>query len=484
MRASPSTTGAPGAVPRFLLKHLGWIVLVTFVVTAGAALYSWSQTPMYRAEVDVLVDPRVLSDTAAPQPPNMETEKAIASSGVVLAMASSALHVRGDELDNGLSIKVPVDTHVLQIGYTDRNPQEAQRRAQGLADAYVAFHAKQEPPSQTEKTKPNISLAGTVLGVVITPAGVPKSPASPDHVVDIVVALVMGLALGIGTAVLLDRLDDRLRGPNDLEAQAGVPVLTRIPAFRSTGDLAGRLVMLHSPHSRVAEAYRNLRASVVQSAARRDAKVVLVTMPAGQAVTTVAVNLAAAIAQSRRRVVLLCANLRQPQAHRYFDQENQVGLPDVVGGHLQLTQTLFTTDVGELFLLPAGTPAEDPGAVLQSPGLRRMLDELRGLTDFIIIDAPPVSAGADAAVLADLADVVLLVADSRRTTRAQMRQAARQLSRSGEKLVGCVLDNVGWRRRVPMELYSQQTSGLPYANGKYVGRVPSASYRKEEATPN
>jgi succinoglycan biosynthesis transport protein ExoP len=484
MRAVPSLAGEPGAVPRFLLKHLRWILLVTLVVTAGAALYSWSQTPTYRAEVDVLVDPRVVTDTAPPQPPNMETEKAVASSGVVLGAAASALHVRADELEEGLSIKVPVDTHVLQITYSHRNPAEARRRVQGLAEAYVAFHAQQEPPSQPDKVKTTTSLAGIVQGVIITPAGIPNSPATPNHPVDVGVALIMGLGLGIGTAAVRDRLDDRLRGPGDIEAQASVPVLSGIPAFRVAGvDTAARLVMVNSPNSAVAEAYRNLRASLLQCAARRNAKVVLVTTPAGKATSTVAANLATAVAQSGRRVVVVCADLRRPQTHQFFGMENHVGLQAVVDGHLSLAQALLTTGVGELLLLPAGRPVEDPGAVLQAPGMRKAIDELRGLTDLVIVDAPPVSAGADAMVLAELADVVLLVCDSRRSTRAQVRRAVRELGRAGEKLVGCVLDNVGRRRRLPTAP-SQQHTGSPYDDGRYVGRVPSEKFSKQQATPN
>src|SRR5215207_1208706 len=321
MRAITRATGARGAVPRFLLAHLGWILLFAVVVTAGAVAYSWSRTPMYRAEVDVLVAPRVLSELAAPQPPDMGTEKAIASSGTVLTMASSSLRVRGDELFDGLSVTVPVDTHVLQIKYSHRDPREARRRAQGLADASVLFHSKQQSPGQQIKNsqqgkngqanKGSATLAGLVQGVVITPAGVPKSPATPNHPVDVAVALIIGLGLGVGTAMIRDRLDDRLRSPEDFEAQAGAPVLALIPAFRSPrGNRAARLVMVRSPSSIVAEAYRNLRTLLLQMATLRETKTLLVTSPVGKDTTTIAANLAVAIAQSGRSVVLVCADLR------------------------------------------------------------------------------------------------------------------------------------------------------------------------------
>ena len=179
MRVNSGATGVPGGLPRFLLAYLGWILVVTFVVTAAAAAYSWSRTPMYQAEVDVLVAPRLLSETAAPQPPDMGTEKAVVSSGVVVTEASSSLLVPAEKLTDGLSVDVPADTNVLKIQYTHTDPREARRRAQGRAEAYVDFHAHQQPPGKADEGKGTkngsaTSLAGMVQGQIITPAGVPR----------------------------------------------------------------------------------------------------------------------------------------------------------------------------------------------------------------------------------------------------------------------------------------------------------------------
>ena len=496
MRTMTKATGVPRPVPRFLLAHLRWILFVAFVVTAGAAAFSWSREPMYQSQVDVLVEPHVTSQVAAPQPPDMGTEKAIASSGVVLAMASSALHVPTHELYVGLSVTVPVDTHVLQVTYTGRNPREASRRAQGLADAYIAFQARQQPgvpanAGQSDKSKTNLA-AGTVQGIIITPAAVPGSPATPNHMVDITVALIVGLGLGVATAMVRDRFDDRLRGPDDFEAQAGAPVLALIPAFRSArGDPAGRLVMLRSRRSLVADAYRNLRTLLLLTATRKGAKTILITSPAGRETPTTAANLAVALAQSGRHVVLLCADLRAPQMHRVFDVDNEVGLTAVVDGRRTLSQAIVATEVERLSLLPTGAPTDDPGAVLQAPALQTVLNALRQSADIVVVEAPPVLAGAEARVLTDLVEMVLLVVDSRRSTRSQARAAVRQLEQVREKLVGCALVNVGRRRRRqlrPPAGFDSPTDTMyppaPHTNGRFVGRVPSKTFSAEESAAN
>jgi polysaccharide biosynthesis transport protein len=438
MKTIASPMGAPGGLPGLLRARLGWVLLTTLAVMAGTAAYSWSRTPMYRAEAGVAVDPRAVQGTT-PLIPNMETEKAIASSGVVLGMAASSLGIRGSELSDGLSITVPADSRVLRISYSHRDPHEARRRAQALADAYVAFH-----------------LTGMVRGVVITGATLPRSPASPNHVVDIGIALLVGLCVGVGGAMVRDRLDDRLRGPDDFEAQIGRRVWATIPAFRSAGtELASQFVMIRNPDSLVAEAYRNLRTLLLQTATRHGVKTLLVTSPSGQGTTTVAANLAAAIAQSGRRVVLVGADLRRPRTHQVFGVENQVGLTAVINGHLDVSKALFATNVGDLLLLPAGSPS-DPGTVLLAPALQKALDELRGTADFVVIDAPPVLAGPDIDILAELVEMILLVADARRSTGAQVRSVARQ-AQVREKVIGCVLDNVGRRRRLSKSIHRERT---------------------------
>jgi capsular exopolysaccharide synthesis family protein len=426
----------------FLLAKVGWVTVVTGVVVLGAASLSWTRTPTYKSSADVLVQPHAVAGVTALQAPDMGTEKAIASSGAVVALASHSLGVPTGELSAGLSVTVPVDTHVLRISVSDPDPVRAQLWAQTLAEAYVAFHAIGVPAGP--------AAGGTPTAQIITSASLPRQPASPDHLVDLGIALIIGLSLGVGTAIVRDRLDDRLRGPADLEERTGAPTLALVPAFRRRrGGLAGRLVIGHGPDSAVADAYRNLRTRVLQVARRAQVRTVVVTSPARQPTTTVAANLAAALALTGRQVVLVCADLRQPRAHRVFGVDNRVGLAGIVEGGASLAQALRGTGIEGLTLLPAGEYGSDPGAVLQAPALPRILDELRRRADLVVVEAPPVLAGADTAGLAELAELVLLVGDARRTTRAEVAAAARQLGHLKATLVGCVLDNVGRTRRLP-----------------------------------
>src|SRR5258708_15384633 len=122
--------GPPGGWSRFLMAHLRWILVITLVVVAAAAAYARHQTPMYKSEADVNVW-FSSADPVALQGPNMVTEKGIASSGAVLAIAARSLGVPQSVLLKGLVIKVPASSSIMGIGYSDPVPWIARERAQG-----------------------------------------------------------------------------------------------------------------------------------------------------------------------------------------------------------------------------------------------------------------------------------------------------------------------------------------------------------------
>ncbi len=437
--------GTPGGWSRFLLAHLRWILIVTLLVVSAAAAYAHHQTPQYKSEADVNVY-FTSADPIALQGPNMVTEKGIASSGAVLVIASKALGVPQSELLSGLSLKVPASSAIMQIAYSNPAPWIAQERAQAIAEAYVAYRSPKPAPAPRGAKATTPTLA-TLHATLITPAALPTRPSSPNYMIDIVAALVVGLGLSIGTAAMRDRLDDRFRGPLDFEAQTGTPVLALVPAFRTISrDPARELALVWSPDSVVAEAYRSLRTQVVAAAAARGVRTLLVTSPAWENRSTVAANLAVALAQSGRRTVLVCADLRWGRAHELFGVDNDQGLTMLLDQRTDLAAALRTTRVHALRVLPPGPLPPDPAAFLQRPALRTVLGEIRSQADFVVIDAPPLLASPDITPLAHLAEMVLFVADARKTTRAHGRAAIREAGDAADKLVGCVLYNVGRRR--------------------------------------
>jgi polysaccharide biosynthesis transport protein len=451
LRCAPSV---PGSWSRFLVAHARWILAVTLVAVGAAAALAHSRTPLYRSQAVVYVQTPAVAASSG-NPPNMATEEDIVSSGAVLARASVLLNVPLATLASGLSVHVAGTTTLLQITYSDPNPRIAQQRAQAIAQAYVSYRSPQPTAAKGKSSPKSTAPSLTPTATLVTPASLPTSSASPD-LIDLGAALIVGLALGIGTAGLRDYLDDRLRGPFDLEAQASAPVLGLIPAFRpGRRDAGARLAVVANPDSVVAEAYRGLRTRLGQAARPANAKTVLVTSPGWEDRSTVAANLAAALAQAGRRVVLVCADLRWGRAHELYGWSYGDGLSGLLEGRTSLEAALQVTKVPRLWLLPPGVIPADPAALLERPAWRAVLSDIRADADAVVIEAPPVLASADTGPLADLADVILIVADAKRSTRAQVRATRAQLLIAMRdphhvrgKLAGCVLDNVGRRHRL------------------------------------
>ena len=218
----------------------------------------------------------------------------------------------------------------MNVGYSDPVPWVARERAQIIAESYVTYRtpkpaASPRHPAPATATTP--ATVTTLHATLITPADLPASPSSPNYLVDILAALIVGLGLAIGTAAIRDHLDDRLRGPADLESRSGAPVLSLVPAYQPLSrDPASHLTIVWNANSVVAEAYRGLRTRVIAAGAARGARTLLVTSAGWERKSMIAANLAVALAQSGRRTVLVCADLRWGSAHRLLGVPNETGL--------------------------------------------------------------------------------------------------------------------------------------------------------------
>jgi tyrosine-protein kinase len=434
--------GTPGSWSRLLVAHARWILGVTLAVVVAAALFAFTQTRLYAATADVLVEPSAAAGGGAAQQPVLATEESVVSSGAVLSKASHAIGVPVATLSQGLSVTAKGASYVLHISYANPDPHVAQQRAQAIAQAYTSFRSSTPAANGAPNTAP--------VATLITPAPLPTSPYSPKYVLDLGAALLIGLALGIVTAWGRDHMDDRLRGPLDLERQADADVLGMIPAFHPTErGPRGQLVMAVSPGSIVAEAYRSLRTRVLLTMAGRNSGTILVTSPTWEGRGTAAANLAAALAQSGRSTILVCADLHWGRAQLLFGvSKDAPGLAELLEQRTDLGGALQATSVPGLRLLPPGAPQPDPAALLQLPALRAALSEIRAEADVVVIEAPPLLVTPDARPLADCAESILLVADAQTTTRAQVRAAVRELEPERARVAGCVLVNVGRRRLV------------------------------------
>lgn len=204
----------------------------------------------------------------------------------------------------------------------------------------------------------------------------------------------------------------------------------------------GALIMLADPLSPAAEAYRSLAANLQFAYADRQLQTIGITSAAaGEGKSTTVANLAVALAQGGRRVIVVDADLRRPGQHTLFGLERQEGLANVLlGEHAHLP--LRDTAASGVRLLTSGTISADPLEALGSRRFDQVLALARAQADFVLVDTPPAGALADAAMLAPRLEGVLLVVSAGRTKRDMARRAREQLERVNANLLGVVLTDV------------------------------------------
>jgi capsular exopolysaccharide synthesis family protein len=477
-----------------------WLVLAVVVVVAAlAAAYSYSRPKVFSATAEVLAQPTLihLTDDDPLDNLSMATEAHLVRSTQVaeLARTDMASTEAISDLLKQVSVATPENTQILQISFTDSDGRNARQGAQSFAHAYLQFKldeanetvgristaiftqisatereietidgqlAELSPESaeyssllskregleqervalQTQLT--DASTLSTDPGHVVQDAAKPSAPISPKHQVDLALGILLGLAAGIALASVREQLQDRIADASGLRRSLKAPTLGLIPESSMLRGDVPRLVSIDEPRSPVAEAYRTLRTNLLAACKSAKVRTILVTgCRQGEGKTTTAVNLAVALAQVGRSVVLISADLRYPRVHSLLGIGNEQGLGQVLLGTLSLNDALLDTPIPNLKALPSGPASEvdEPAELLQSD---RMFEVIRGCrqADFVIIDGPPIEPVADSLVLADLVDGVLLVADAQEGTGAGVSRARHQLEQVGGIILGGVLNRV------------------------------------------
>jgi capsular exopolysaccharide synthesis family protein len=487
---------------------------VALLALTVAVIWSVRRTPIYEATASVLVSP-VATPSGGRTPGqllSMRDEQLVARSLPVAKIVAERFDTSAtpEQLLGHTSVEVPRGSRILRISYADPVPSSARTGADAFATAYLAYRkdavaaqvrslvanltreiadltAKKQaqdavlaPERQATPSERDAALtlreaygqqiadlqqqrralqgASADPGSVIQPA---RLPGRSRHglLVYAGLGLTVGLLLGAAVALVYDRVDRRLRGRDDLAELLDRPVLAPIPPLTSWPKPFGRrrriqgLVMVEQPDSAGAEAYRTLRTRVTFLASRLQVTSIMVTS-AGHAEgkSTVAANLALALAEAEHDVLLVSADLRQPRVHQFFALPNRSGLPDMLTDEFlqngEVPASAMESRIAcelwsvakYLWVIVSRPSPPHMAALLGSEAMRRLLEAQRKSFDFIILDCPPALAAADALALAPLVDAVLVVADSGSTNRHAVVRLREQLEQVGGRVLGAVLN--------------------------------------------
>ena len=294
-----------------------------------------------------------------------------------------------------------------------------------------------------ERLRISAALARPNIRVTRWPM-IPIEPSEPRVMIYVPATLLFSLLLGLGLSLAIELLDTRLRTPAEMVRHVGISLLGAIPDLtedeRLSLDTNLALVSQTMPQSLMAEAYRHVRTSL-RFVSDYPIRSVLVTSPhPGDGKTTVAANLAIAMARSGVRTLLVEANFRRPCLGRLFDVPEAVGLSNLLVGLNQPSEVVQATSVENLDLLVGGPPPPSPAELLGSATMQQLMKTLSATYEHIIIDGAPVLVVADNHLLAERLDGVILVFRAGDHTRGLAQRATRQVLALRARLLGGILN--------------------------------------------
>lgn len=347
------------------------------------------------------------------------------------------------------------DLHKLEVQRVNRDNIPFERaRAQidskrKVLDGLIGRQNETETSSRLKETSTsNIR--------VVDRAGIPKKPVAPRKTVNFLLSLMLGLTFGVGLAIALDYLDNSVKSEADLH-RVGLAILGHvplIPALRLVESSAGGELRpsfqgdraCHSePRSGFAEAFRNLRTSLLLASPDHPPRSIAVTScQPGDGKSTTAMNLAIVLTQLGRRVLLVDADLRRARLHKALDVPNDVGLSSFLSGNNSVHELTQDTEIPNLRVITSGPLPPNPSELLGSPRLDALLEHFRDddHVDHVIFDSPPLLAVTDAMILSSRLDSTVVVVRAGVTRREALTQAVDMLKKARAPVVGSILNAV------------------------------------------
>ncbi|MDW7671402.1 MAG: polysaccharide biosynthesis tyrosine autokinase [Bacillota bacterium] len=450
-----------------LLRVRWWVIALIFLLAVGAAFYVSTQvlTPIYRAETSLFVgkeDNRVgpinVGDLNLGQSLVTDYREIILSRLVAREVLDDLnLNMPITAFRSQVGVATVRDSRMFTISFESADPRQAMDVANALGSVII------------DKAAEIIEIRNVQ---VIDAAELPMIPVKPNILLNIAIAGVLGLMLGVFLVFMLEYLDRTIKSDKDIERHLQIPLLAGIPVFKGekrgkngsnrkkktaaavetdeksspygNGVFSKTLISLHDPKNPASEAFRALRTGIRYSSVDDPIKTVVVTSAGPMdGKSTVTVNLAVAMAQIGKRVLVIEADLRKPKLHHHFDLVNDMGLSDYIVGHSLLPQVIKPVKgIENLHVITSGPLPPHSSVILESQKMQHMLDSLQRSYDYIIIDTPPVGQITDAAILARYAQGTVLVLAAGETHIEMAKLAMKSLRQVNANMLGAVLTKI------------------------------------------
>jgi capsular exopolysaccharide synthesis family protein len=406
-------------------------------------------TPKYQSTATLFVATQTGTTTAEAYQNDLFSQQrtasyaALATSDAVAARAVDELEapISPADLQSKISAEAIPRTVMVNVSVTDSSPAKAQEYAAAVANQLEGLVAELETSRR----------GGTpaAAAVIVDDANYPTEPAGLAPWMRMALGAAAGLIIGLLLALLFGAFDKRLRGRENIESTTGSLVMGGLP--KDPGRHKTDAVDLDSDSlyaERLRELRTNLRFTMLPDNSGPPRCIAVTSPAAGDGRTTTAIDLAAALAESGRSVLLVDGDLRQPTLAERLSLTDtarktaaQRGLSTALVGEDDLDDVIVEVEVGghAIALLPAGPQPLRPGELWATDRAAGLIERLSETFDYVVIDTPPLGTYTDGAIVGALADGAILLARIGGTTTRSLRRAVETLELANVALLGTVV---------------------------------------------
>ncbi len=406
-------------------------------IAGGLALALSTPTP-YTATSTLFLGAPVSADSAGAYSGDLFSQQRAATYSqlansrdlAVKVIDDLALPMTPDELSAKVTAGQVPKTVLVEVSVTDSSAQRAADIANTYATDLTEYIARLETPVGSNRPVADVS--------VIQTAEVPKSPASKNTLMKILVGMAGGIVLGLFVKWLMGKLDRRVWTSEQVSGSTGAPVLGVLP--KDVALRKQRLDLASESSSAYAVAVRKLRTNLLYADVDAPPVTIAFISPTSTVSTTAtATNLAVALAGASRHVALIDADMHESRLARYVGEDSDRGLMSVITGNVEIDDAIVRVPDTGVSVLLAGPASNTASEVLASDSLAKLFTELRNGYDFVFCDTPGLLTAADAAVIGLACDGVVLVASQGKTRIEGLSETAETLRGLGAKVIGAVL---------------------------------------------
>jgi tyrosine-protein kinase Etk/Wzc len=278
-------------------------------------------------------------------------------------------------------------------------------------------------------------------------------PIKPKKEMLMAVFLVLGLFLGVSLVLARRSFQQGIEDHRIIETKLGLPVFVTIPHSKAQDECykailqrrtGSHLLALQDPDDLATESLRSLRTMLNFSMGDSANRAIMITGPSPKiGKSFVSSNFAVVLAQAGARVLVVDADMRRGNLHKYFGLGNRLGgLSEVIAGLSSWKSAIHNTEVPGLHMMSSGEIPKNPAELLMAPGFAAFVAEVSGEYDYVVIDAPPMLPVTDATIIGSKVGTVLLVAKSGHHTLDELRTCQSRLEANGIPLKGCIFNDL------------------------------------------